>query len=235
MYQRNSQRNTRKKLFAALIALFILGNTLLVTPAFASPIGQRTPAGAHTCWPFWPFCWGTPTPTPTPAPGSTPTATPGKTSTPTPGKTGTPNPTGTPQPGSTPKPTPTLPPAGHLSDATTFTMKATQLVGTNAHLSLADPAFPVLTFSAVTIQGMEIVHLSVTLSASGTVTGTGLAIKTSLLAFASTAGSFTNPADLLILLAGGTVPTLTLRNVSLQVDHFVTAQSLTLNLLHVTE
>jgi len=102
-------------------------------------------------------------------------------------------------------------------------------VGTDARLSLADPAFPVLTFTTVTIQGMKITHLSQTLSASGTVTGRGAAIKTSVFQeFVSALSSFTDKADLLILLAGGTVHTLTMKNVSLQIDRFITMQSVTI-------
>lgn len=204
---------------AALVAVFVLGNLLLVTPAFASTASdQRVPAGANVCWPFWPFCWKTPTPTPTPG------------STPTPGQPGTPGPkpTGTPRPGSTPTPTPTpTGPAIHLSAASSFTMMATQIVGTNAHLNLlADPSHPILTFSSVTIQGLKITHLSFTLTASGTATGSGVAIKTSVFKeFVSGLVSFTNKADLLILLAGGTVHSLTMKNVSLQIDRYVDMQS----------
>ncbi len=225
MYQRSRKIQRRKKILAALIAAFILGNVLLVSPAFASANGQPAPAGTHVCWPFWPFCWKTPTPTPTP----THTPTPGQT--PTPG----PHPTGTPGTKPTPTPTPTGP-AIHLSAATSFTMTATQIVGTNAHLSLApDPLHPVLTFASVTIQGMKITHLSFVLSASGTVTGSGVAIKTSVFKeFVSALVSFTNKADLLILLAGGTVRTLTMRNVSLQVDRFIEMQSITIVGLHLT-
>lgn len=232
MYQPDRRRNIRKKLFTALVAAFILGNILLVTPAFASVNGQQTPAGAHTCWPFWPFCWKTPTPTPTPGgPGTV---------TPTPGKTGTPGPqpTGTPKPGSTPTltPTPTSPPI-HLAATTSFTMSATKIVATDAHLSiLPDPLHPVLTFASATIEGMKVTHLSLVFSASGTVYGSGIAIKTSVFqAFVSALSSFTNKADLLILLAGGTVHTLTMTNVSLQVDRYVDAQSMTINGLHITE
>jgi hypothetical protein len=228
MYQRNRRRNTRKKLFAVLVAAFILGNLLLVSPAFASATGQQAPAGAHTCWPFWPFCWNTPTPTPTGGPSATPT----------PGKTGTPNPhpTGTPGPGSTPTPTPT-PPAIHLSATSSFTMSATKIVATDAHLSiLPDISHPVLTFASATIEGMKVTHLSLVFSASGTVYGTGIAIKTSVFQeFVSALISFTDKADLLILLAGGTVHTLTMTNVSLQVDRYVDAQSMTINGLHITE
>lgn len=226
MYDQRSRKiRRRKRLLAALIAAFILGNVLLVTPAFASTDGQRVPAGPHICWPFWPFCWNTPTPTPTPTSSATPTPTPGHTGTPGPRPTGTPRAT----------PTPIGPPI-HLAAANSFTMTATQIVGTNAHLNLApDPLHPVLTFASVTIQGMKITHLTFVLSASGTVTGSGVAIKTSVFKeFISALVSFTNKADLLILLAGGTVRTLTMRNVSLQVDRYIDMQSLTIEGLHLT-
>lgn len=236
MYYRCIQINKRKKLFAILVAVFILGNILIVTPAFASTSSQQAPAGAQTCWPFWPFCWNTPTPTPTDT--STPTPAPTGTSTPTPGGTPNPHPTGTPRPGSTPTPasTPTTGPPIHLAASTSFTMTSPQIIGTDAHLSLApDPSHPVLTFTSVTIQGMKITHLSFTLSAGGTATGTGVAIKTSVFQeFVSALVSFTNKADLLILLAGGTVHTLKMKNVSLQIDRYIDMQSLTINGLHLT-
>lgn len=211
----------RKNMLAVLIAAFILGNILLVTPAFASADGQRTPAGPHTCWPIWPLCW----PTPTPTPGSTSTPTPGPTATPDP------RPTGTPQATSTP----TRPPI-HLAATTSFTMSAVQIVGTNARLNLAsDPRHPILTFASVTIQGLRITHLSFVLSASGTATGSGVAIKTSVFQeLVSALVSFTNKADLLILLAGGTVHTLTMRHVSLQIDRYIDMQALTIQGLHLT-
>lgn len=108
-------------------------------------------------------------------------------------------------------------------------MTATQIVGTNAHLNtLADPSHPILTFSSVTIQGLKITHLSFILTVSGTATGSGVAIKTSVFKeFVSGLVSFTNKADLVILLAGGTVPRLTMKNVSLQVDRYVDMQSFT--------
>jgi hypothetical protein len=238
MYDQRSRKiRRRKKLLAALIAAFILGNLVLVSPAFASTDGQHAPAGAQICWPFWPFCWKTPTPTPTPTSTPTPTPTPGHTGTPGPRPTGTPSGTPSATPSATPSPTPspTGPPI-HLAAATSFTMTATQIVGTNAHLSLApDPLHPVLTFASVTIQGMKITHLSFVLSASGTVTGSGVAIKTSVFQeFVSALVSFTDKADLLVLLAGGTVPTLTMRNVSLQIDRYIDMQSLTIVGLHLT-
>ncbi|HEY1350427.1 MAG TPA: hypothetical protein VGF67_12465, partial [Ktedonobacteraceae bacterium] len=106
----------------------------------------------------------------------------------------------------------------------------------NAHLSLApDPRHPVLTFASVTIQGLRITHLSFILSASGTVIGSGVAIKTSVFQeFVSALVSFTNKADLLILLAGGSVHTLTMRHVSLQIDRFIDMQALTIQGLHLT-
>src|SRR5690348_7930793 len=107
MYQRSKQIKRRKKVMAALVAVFVLGNMLLVSPAVASTArNQRVPAVTNVCGPVLPLCWKTPTPTPTP------------TGTPTPGETGTtgPRPADTPRRGSTPTPTPTpTGPAIHLS------------------------------------------------------------------------------------------------------------------------
>lgn len=81
---------------------------------------------------------------------------------------------------------------------------------------------------------MKITHLSLTLSVTGTVTGSGVAIKTSIFQeITSALGSFTNKADLLILALGGTVHTLTMTNVTLQIDRYIDAQSLTINGLHL--
>lgn len=211
----------RKTMLAALIAAFILGNILLVTPAFANADSQLVPTGPQVCWPIWPLCWQTPTPTP----GGIPTPTPDRTTTPGP------RPTDTPQATATPTRAPI-----HLAAANSFTMTATQIVGTNAHLSLApDARHPMLTFASVTIQGLKITHFSFILSASGTVIGSGVTIKTSVFQeFVSALVSFTNKADLLILLAGGTVHTLTMRNVSLQIDRFIDMQALTIQGLHLT-
>ena len=229
MYKRSKWIERRKKIFAVLVAAFILCNILLVTPVFASTNSQQAPAGASLCIPIILPCTPTPTQpinTPTPVPtsiGSTPTL----------GIPG-PQPTGTPTGGPTPSPTPTKPPI-HLAASSSFTMTATQIVGTDAHLSLLpDPSHPVLTFASVTIQGMKITHLSLTLSVTGTVTGSGVAIKTSIFQeITSALGSFTNKADLLILTLGGTVHTLTMTNVTLQIDRYIDAQSLTINGLHL--
>lgn len=227
MYKRRRWIERRKKVFAALVAVFILCNVFMVTvtPVFASAGSSQAPAGAMLCLPIISPC----TPTPTPTRTGTPTATP--TGSPTPGPTGTP--TGSPTPGPTGTP---IPPPMHLADSSSFTLTATQIVGTDAHLSfLPDPSHPVLTFSSVTITGLKITHLSFTISATGTATGTGVSIKTSLFQeLMSALGSFTNPADLLILTAGGTVHTLTMKNVSLQIDRYIDAQSFTINGLHLS-
>jgi len=99
---------------------------------------------------------------------------------------------------------------------------------------LPDPSHPVLTMATVTITGLKITHLSLTLVANGTVTGSGAAIKTSLFTEISSAlGSFANKADLLILAVGGTVPRLVMNNVSLQVDRYMTMNSSDLSNLMV--
>jgi hypothetical protein len=46
-------------------------------------------------------------------------------------------------------------------------------------------------------------------------------------------GSFANKADLLILLAGGTVPKLVMNNSFLQVDRFIDLGTITLSDLHI--
>ena len=87
-----------------------------------------------------------------------------------------------------------------------------------------------LSFASVSIDGMQLTHLSVTLRATGVVTGSGVAIKTSVFKDLVTAlGSFTNKADLLLLLAGLTVKTLTMKHVTLQIDRYISMQSLTVN------
>ncbi|GLV53563.1 hypothetical protein KDH_04160 [Dictyobacter sp. S3.2.2.5] len=106
-----------------------------------------------------------------------------------------------------------------------YTLEATQIIGTNAHLNLlSDPLFPTLTFSSATMEGFSLSHpfysTALLLSATGTVETTGVAIKTGLFRDIGTGlKSFANKADLLILAAGGTVPRLVMRNVTLTVDH----------------
>lgn len=116
-------------------------------------------------------------------------------------------------------------------------MKATRIVATNARLSLLpDPLHPVLTFTSATITGLTITHYSFTLSATGLASATGVSIKTSLFQDILTAlGSFTDKADLIILATGGTVQTLTMTNVSLQIDRYVDAQSFTVSGLHLSD
>lgn len=73
---------------------------------------------------------------------------------------------------------------------------------------------------------MKLVHLGLTITASGIVTGSGVAIKTSVFQDLITAlGSFANKADLLVLILGGTVPRLVMNNVTLQVDRSITMKS----------
>lgn len=107
-----------------------------------------------------------------------------------------------------------------------YTLKATQIIGTNAHLALLpDPTHPILTFTASTLTGMQLSHpmegVTLTISSGAQVATTNVAIKTTLKDYLATAPSFTNPADLLILVSGGTVKTLVLKNVTLQVDTYI--------------
>ena len=228
-----------KKLSAILVAIFMLCNFIFIFPAYAtnaSPQGAASTssvASSGFCIPI-PIVHPckSPTPTPTPTCVNIPIIHPCKTPTITPTPTrggGTPGPRPTATAAATPGKTP------QLSLSGSFTLSATEIVGTNAHLSLADPLHPVLSFSSVTIEGMKLTHLSITLSASGTVTGSGAAIKTSILKEAGTAlASFTDKADLLLLVAGVTVKKLTMKNVRLQVDRYIEMQSLNLNGLTVS-
>lgn len=240
-----------KRIFAALVAVLLLCNALCVMPVFAntSPAlsGDDKLSSSfcipipiiHPCKTPTPTPPSTPTPTPTPspttAPSPTPTATPKPSPTatpkpsPTPGLSPTPQASATPTPTvtatATPTPTPGTP--KQLAASSSFTLTATEIIGTNAHLELLpDPLHPVLTFTAVSISGMKLVHLGLTITASGTVTGSGVAIRTSIFQDLITAlGSFTNKADLITLVLGGTVPTLVMNNVSLQVDRSITMNS----------
>lgn len=218
-----------KKLSAILVAAFTLCNFIFVFPAFATSASQQTqtPSSAGFCFPIIHPCQS---PTPTPRPTATPSCVPIPIIRPC--KSPTPGPT--PAPTGTVTPTPTSKPP-QLSVNGSFTLTAIEIVGTNAHLSLADPLHPTLSFSAVTIQGLKLTHLSITLSANGTVSGSGVAIKTSVFKDLVTAlRSFTNKADLLVLLVGKTVKTLVMKNVTLQVDRFIQMQALTVNGLSVS-
>ena len=122
-----------------------------------------------------------------------------------------------------------------------YQLTATEIDGVNAHLSLLpDPLSPVLTFSSVSIRGLQITHpivgnITLTISATGLVTATNAAIKTSIFRDLVTAlQSFTNKADLLILIAGGTVKNLTMTNVNLKVDHYLSMTSTDMNGLRLT-
>jgi hypothetical protein len=262
IFVREKRMNTCKKIIAILVTAFLLGNLLFIAsassgifvhPASATPrtyTASFMPASLIFCIPI-PFiksCKPTPTPgeeptaTPTPTPTSvgeptaTPSPTPGSVSTPIPGPTAT----RTPLPGATPTPDPSETPVANpptLAAATSFTLAATSIVGTNAHLDLLpDLLYPVLSFSAVTIEGMTLTHLSLRLSATGTITGSSVSIKTSVFQDLVTAlSSFTNKADLLVLVAGGTVGTLTMKNVSLQVDRYVNIENTTMIGLSISQ
>ncbi len=122
-----------------------------------------------------------------------------------------------------------------------YTLKATEIVGSYAHLSLkGDPLHPVLSFTAVSISGFQLSHAVLggavlTISASGLVTGTGVALKTSIFSDLGTAlGSFTNKLNLLTLITGGTVRNLVMKNVNLKVDRYMTATTITFNGLQLS-
>jgi hypothetical protein len=222
-----------KKLAALLVGVFTLCNFIFLFPVYASGTPQQAQAPARGttssfCIPIpliFPCKSPTPTPTPTkciPIPLIHPCKSPTPTETSTPGATGT--------PGRGPSPTPSTTPPPQFALAGSFTLTASEIVGTDAHLDITDVLHPVLTFSAVTIQGMRLTHLSLTLSATGTVSGSGVAIKTSVFHDLVTAlSSFTDKADLLKLLVGATVKTLVMENVTLQVDRYIQMDSLTVN------
>jgi hypothetical protein len=122
-----------------------------------------------------------------------------------------------------------------------YTLKAVEIVGSNAHLSLrGDPFHPVLTFTAISISGFRLSHAVLggavlTISATGLVTGTGVALKTSIFSDLGTAiGSFTNKLDVITLILGGTVRNLVMKNVNLKVDRYMSATTITFNGLQLS-
>ncbi|GHO70130.1 hypothetical protein KSC_090220 [Ktedonobacter sp. SOSP1-52] len=120
-----------------------------------------------------------------------------------------------------------------------YTLEATEIIGTNAHMnSLPDPLHPTLTFSASTMTGFSLSHpfygVNLVLSSNGSVSATGVAIKTGLFQDVNTGlKSFANKADLLILAAGGTVPRLVMKNVTLKVDRSIYANTFTVTSFHM--
>jgi hypothetical protein len=121
-----------------------------------------------------------------------------------------------------------------------FTLKASRIEATNAHLSL-DPKNLLnntLSFSSATIQGMSITRSSggktLTITASGTVISGTTTIKTSVLNDLSTLGSFQNPGDAVTLVLGGTVRDLVLKNVTLNIDNSMQTKSLTMPGMQLT-
>jgi hypothetical protein len=133
----------------------------------------------------------------------------------------------------TPTPTPTATPKPTILTApNSIVLRASEIIGTNAHLSLLpDPLHPVLTFSSTTMSGLQISRdlgsVTITITASGTAVATGVSIKTSILQDIVTGlSSFANKADLLILAAGGTVPRLVMTNVVLYIDRSLSSASL---------
>ncbi|HKD77079.1 MAG TPA: hypothetical protein VKB76_16355, partial [Ktedonobacterales bacterium] len=114
-----------------------------------------------------------------------------------------------------------------LAVSGTFTLLASNIVGTNAHLSLLpNPLQPVLSFSSSTIQNLEIAdpinsRLTMVFTATQAQT-TAVSIQASVFSDLVTAlGSFTDKADLLILLAGGIVKQLQMVNVRLTIDRYL--------------
>lgn len=115
-----------------------------------------------------------------------------------------------------------------------YTLKAIEIDGAYAHLSLkGDPLHPVLSFTAISISGFQLTHpvsgsAALTIAASGLVSGTGVTLKTSIFSDLATAlGSFTNKLDLITLIAGGTVKNLVMKHVTLKVDRYMAATTIT--------
>jgi hypothetical protein len=116
-----------------------------------------------------------------------------------------------------------------------FILKATHIDTTNAQLqTLPDITHPIFKFATATIQGLQILAPGPTgytlkITASSTSRATNVAIKTAIGYELETAlASFDNKADLLILALGGTVPQLSMTNVSLTIDTYLKNGTLTL-------
>jgi hypothetical protein len=122
--------------------------------------------------------------------------------------------------------------AGVFAAQGVYTLRATEIIGTNAHLKLLPNLLhPSLTFTATTIYGFSLSHAfygeTLVISSGGVVTSGGTTIKTSVLSDIVTGlQSFANKADLLILAAGGTVRTLIMKNVTLTVDESLSLVSI---------
>jgi hypothetical protein len=116
-----------------------------------------------------------------------------------------------------------------------FILKATHIDTTNAQLqTLPDITHPIFKFATASIQGLQILAPGPTgyilkITASSTSSATNVAIKTAIGYELETAlASFDNKADLLILALGGTVPQLSMTNVSLTIDTYLKNSTLTL-------
>ncbi len=115
-----------------------------------------------------------------------------------------------------------------------YTLTATEIDGTNAHLEiLPDPLSPVLSFTSTTIYGLRLTHAltatsTLTISSGGAATADGVSIETSILNDLKVALGNISAADLATLLVGGTVKQLTLQNVNMEIDNYMDAQSLNL-------
>jgi hypothetical protein len=116
-----------------------------------------------------------------------------------------------------------------------FILKATRIDTTNAQLqTLPDITHPIFKFATATIQGLQILAPGPTgytlkITASTQSNATNVAIKTTIGYELETAlASFTNKADLITLALGGTVPQLSMTNVSLTIDTYLQNGTLTL-------
>lgn len=128
---------------------------------------------------------------------------------------------------------------GELAASGDYILKATEIIGTDAHMNkFPDPSHPTLTFTATTITGFSLSHsfygMTLVLTSDGTVTATGVAIKTGLFKDISTGlQSFANKADLIVLAVGGTVKRLVMKNVTLMVDRFIDADTFVVTSFHL--
>jgi hypothetical protein len=129
--------------------------------------------------------------------------------------------------------------AGELVASGDYILKATEIIGTDAHMNkFPDPSHPTLTFTATTITGFSLSHsfygMTLVLTSDGMVTATGVAIKTGLFKDINTGlQSFANKADLVVLAVGGTVKRLVMKNVTLMVDRFIDAATFVITSFHL--
>jgi hypothetical protein len=117
-----------------------------------------------------------------------------------------------------------------------FFLTATEIDGTNAHLSfLPDATHPILTMDSSTIYGLKITHpitsnltLVITSTSTAPATSTGVAIQTSFSDLAAGSVTSVDPAVLLELLAGDTVSSITIKNENLTIDTYLNSSTISI-------